>query len=97
MKKYCYAYFNKLGAFYGVPFFVDHKEGFEQILNQSLFSAEKDVLERLKEEELYYLGEFDNVTAEFKYEKEFVCSMSSMVSDVIAKKFGKEGEQDVSA
>lgn len=31
MKKFCYAYFNKLGDFFGVPFYVDHKEEFPAI------------------------------------------------------------------
>lgn len=92
MKKYCYAYFNKLGDFYGQPFFVDHKDEFVKILGQTLYSAKKDELEALQEDDLYFIGSFDNETGEFKFEKEFVTSMSGMVAAVLSKKFG--GSED---
>lgn len=88
MMKYCFAYFNKLGDFYGSPFFVDHKEEFVKILGQSLYGAKKEDLEALKEDDLYYLGSFDNEKGELVPEKEFITSMSGMVSEILVKKFG---------
>ena len=90
MIKYCYAYYNKLGNFYGMPFFVDHKEEFPSILRQSLYAAKKEQLEELQEEELYLIGSFNNETGEFKAEKEFVTALSGMVSEILAKKFRGE-------
>lgn len=88
--KYCFAYFNKLGDFYGQPFFVDHKDEFVKILHQSLYAAKQDDLETLKEDDLYFIGSFNNETGDFKPEKEFVCSMSGMVSEILVKKFGEK-------
>lgn len=90
MKKYCYAYFNKLGDFYGQPFFVDHKEEFVAILRQNLFAAKKDELEALKEDDLYFIGEFDNVTGTFEAKKDFITSMSGLCSEVLVKKYGEK-------
>lgn len=90
MKKYCFAYFNKLGDFYGQPFFTDHKEEFVKILNQSLYAAKQEELESLKEDDLYFIGTFDNETGEFVAEKSFVCSMSGTCSEVLTKKYGVE-------
>lgn len=88
MMKYAFAYFNKLGGFFGVPFFVDHKEEFPKALRQSLFAAKKEQLEELSEEEIYYIGSFDNETGIFIPAKDFVTSLSGVVAEVIAKKFG---------
>ena len=88
MIKYCFAYFNKLGDFFGQPFFTDHKDEFPAILKQNLFAAEKETLESLKEDDLYYLGSFDNVTGEIKAEKTFIASMSGDVAEVLLKKYG---------
>lgn len=95
MMKYCFAYFNKLGDFYGQPFFVDHKDEFVKILGQTLYAAKKDDLEALKEDDLYFIGSFNNETGDFKPEKEFITSMSGMVTGILAKKFGESehGEQ----
>lgn len=90
MIKFCFAYFNKLGDFYGQPFFVESKEGFTGSLRQALFAAKQDDLESLKEDDLYFIGEFNNETGEFKPSKEFVTSMSGMVTEVLLKKYGVE-------
>ena len=88
MIKYCFAYFNKLGDFFGQPFFADHKEEFVKVLHQSLYAGKQEELESLKEDDLYFIGSFDNETGEFKAEKTFMCSMSGAVSEVLLKKFG---------
>ena len=88
MIKHCFAYFNKLGDFYGQPFFTDHKDDFVKALNQALYAAKEEELESLKEDDLYYIGAFDNESGEFKPEKSFVCSMSGTVSEILTKKFG---------
>lgn len=91
MKKYCFAYYNKLGTFYGQPFFVDHnKEEFPKVLHQNLFGAKKEDLESLKEDDLVYLGEFDNETGKFVSDNEVVAVMSSEVADILVKKFGEK-------
>lgn len=90
MKKYGFAYFNKLGGFYGDVFFVREKEEFPAILRQSLFAAERETLEHLKEEDLYLICEFDNESGEVVFCKEFYCAMSPLVEEVIAKRFSKE-------
>lgn len=66
------------------------KKSFLLFLRQSLYSAEKEALEHLKEEELYYLGSFDNVSGEFEVCKDFVVSLSGMVEEVLSRRFGKE-------
>lgn len=92
MMKYCFAYFNKLGDFYGVPFFVDHKDGIQEILHQSMFAYKKEDLDGLKELDLYFVGDFDNCTGILTGKKDFVCSMSGMAEEVLLKKFG--GKED---
>lgn len=95
MIKHCFAYFNKLGGFYGDPFYVREKDEFDAVLRQSLFVADKQTLEHLKEEELYYLGTFDNESGEIVSSKEFYCVLEPIVSEIIVKRFGKkEGEED---
>lgn len=88
--KYIFAYFNKLGDFFGQPFVVDHKDEFPKILGQSLYAAKKEDLESLKEDDLYYLGSFNNESGELLPSKEFVTSMSGMVSEILVKKFGEK-------
>lgn len=94
MIKYCFAYFNKLGDFYGMPFFVDQKEEFVKSLHQALYAAKEDELESLKEDELHYIGSFDNESGIFTPSKEFMCEMSGLCSEILVKKFGvKENGQ----
>lgn len=97
MKKYCYAYFNKLGDFFGTPFFVENekKGDFVKLLGQVLFSSKQDELEALKEDDLYFIGTFDNETGVFEPSKEFVTSMSGMAAAILNKKFGgsEDGKQ----
>lgn len=88
MKKYLFAYYNKLGGFFGFPFAVDHKESFKDVYRQSCYGAEKKSLESMKEEEIFYLGEFDNESGVITPEKEFYLSCDSIVSEVLAKRFG---------
>lgn len=96
MKKYCFAYQNVLGGFYGTPFFVDHsKEEFVGLFTQSLYSADLKTLSSLKEDDLYYLGYFDNVTGSFVSEVEFVAHLSELVTEIIAKKSQVEKEEKV--
>ena len=90
MKKNGFAYFNKLGGFFGDPFFVREEKEFPAVLRQSLFAADRETLEHLKEEELYKICEFDNESGEIIYCKEFYCSLSSIVEEVIVKRFSKE-------
>lgn len=90
MKKYIYCYFNTLGGFYGQPFFADHiPEEFVKIYNQSLFSADKETLESLKEDDLYYLGNFDNESGVIDSKIEFLCHLTDTANTIIAKKFGE--------
>lgn len=95
MIKYCFAYFNKLGGFHGNPFFTDlKKEEFVKSLHQALYSAKKEELESLTEDELHFIGSFDNESGVFTSEKEFVCDMSVVCSEILVKKFGvKENGQ----
>lgn len=88
MIKYCFAYFNKLGDFYGQPFFTDAKEQFVKSLHQVLYGVKQDDLESLKEDDLYFIGSFDNESGEFTPVKEFICSMSGLCSEVLVKKYG---------
>lgn len=90
MIKYCFAYFNRFGDFYDQPFFTDNKEEFVKILGQVLYGAKKEELEFLKEKDLFFIGSFNNETGEFKAEKNFVTSMSGMVSTILVKKFGEQ-------
>lgn len=92
MIKYCFAYFNKLGGFYGNPFFTEHKEEFVKSLHQALYSAKKEELESLTEDELYYIGSFDNESGVFTPQKEFVSDMSGLCSEVLMKKFGVKSD-----
>lgn len=94
MIKHVFAYFNKLGGFYGDPFYVREKEEFDAVLRQSLFAADRETLEHLKEEELYYLGTFDNESAEVKPEKEFYCVLAPLCEEIIAKRFAKKEEKE---
>lgn len=88
MKKHCFAYFNKLGGFYLIPFFVDQKDEFVKSLHQALFACKKDDLESLLELDLYYVGCFDNEEGKFESSAEFVCTMSPIASEILSKKFG---------
>lgn len=88
MIKHCFAYFNKLGDFYGQPFFTDQKDEFVASLRQLLFAAKEEDLETLKEDDLYYIGSFDNVSGEFKPAKEFIASMSGVSCEILSKKYG---------
>ena len=88
MIKYCFAYFNKLGDFYGQPFFIDQKDEFVKSLSQILYAAKKEELESLKEDDLFLIGDFDNETGVFTPCKEFKMSMSGISSEVLLKKYG---------
>lgn len=90
MIKHCFAYFNKLGDFFGTPFFTDQKDEFVKSLNQALYAAKKEDLESLKSDDLFYIGLFDNESGVFSPEKTFVCSMSGLCSEVLLKKYGVE-------
>lgn len=94
MKKYIYGYFNKLGGFFGNPFFHDlPKETFKEYLFQSLFAAKEEELNDVKECELYALGEFDNETSEIKYEKEYILNCSTLVEEVLSRKGASKDEK----
>lgn len=94
MIKYTYAYFNKLGGFFGNPFYSDiEKDHFKEYLFQSLFAAKKEELAEISECELYYLGEFDNVSSEIKYEKEFLLNCSSVCEEILSKKEASTDEK----
>lgn len=88
MIKYCFAYFNKLGDFFGQPFFTDTKDEFVKSLYQGLYGLKQEDLETLNVDDLYYIGSFDNVSGAFTPAKEFACSMSGLCSEVLVKKYG---------
>lgn len=88
MKKYIYAYYNKLGGFYGLPFVADYdKDVYLEIFQQSLYAQDKKTLDSLLEDDLYLVGTFDNRTAEIVPCNEFLIHCSEYASLVIAKKF----------
>lgn len=63
MIKYIYAFKNKLGGFYNSPFIENTKpEDYPEAFKQSLFCGPVENFERLKENEIYFLGSFDNIT-----------------------------------
>lgn len=89
MKLKIYCYENKLGAFFGKPFYdVLSGNDFLDQYKQVLFGADEETLKSLLEDNLYCLGEFDNITGEILPQKDFICSLGEVASEVLAKKFG---------
>lgn len=87
MRQYIYAYYNRLAGFYGKPFFDNVKpEEFVPGFNQGLFGAPNEVLESLKEVDLYYLGSFDNVDGTIESKNDFLQHLSEIVAEIQAKK-----------
>lgn len=87
MKKYMYAFRNKLGGFYG-DVFNDIKEPnlYAESLQQSMFSATIEQLMSLSEDELYCLGTIDNLSGVIVPANEFVFDVSSAVNRLIILK-----------
>lgn len=92
MKLFVYAYYNQLGGFFGQPFVDKNEPGdMAQELKQALICLKDDkTLDHLKEEDLFKLGVYDNITGDIIYEKEFVCHCSDIVVSVAKLREHKE-------
>lgn len=87
MKLNVYCFFNNFGGFFGKPFLeVIEPDKYVEQFKQSLFGASVEVLESLKEDDLYFLGTFDNVTGELESNKEFLIHLSEHVGTLLSKK-----------
>lgn len=96
MKLNVYCYYNTLGGFFGKPFLeVIAPEDFVAQLTQSMYGAKEDVLESLKEDDLYCLGVFDNVTGELVSSKEFLVHVGEIANKVLLTRKAVPGDTDV--
>lgn len=90
MIKFIYGYYNKLGEFFGVPFYEDHSEKeMPSVIRQALFNAKEADILSFKECELYCLGTFDNETGVFETKKEFIMNCASVAEEVLGKRGGQ--------
>lgn len=97
MIKHIYAYFNTLGGFYGKPFIEDlAPEDFVGAFTQSLYGAPKEVLESIKEDDLFYLGSFDNIKGVIIPNNENLIHLSEIAGKILLTKVDKvPGDTDV--
>lgn len=87
MKKYLYAYRNKLGGFFGNVFTDDHEPAvYAESLQQSMFGATIEQLGALCEDELYCLGTYDNLSGIVIAENTFILDVSAIVARLVLLK-----------
>lgn len=78
-----YAYRNSIGNFYSSPFFCgDGPEVTGEKFSHMLFAADEKQLDSLIDDELYYIGEFDDHTGLVTPVNEFVVNMGALVRQV---------------
>lgn len=84
MKLYIFANLNVLGEFFSTPM-VEKITPEEMIKDyvQVVAGCSKDILEKLKECDLYCLGSFDNVSGEIVPKKEFLLHCGEVCSRFI--------------
>lgn len=87
MKQYIYANYNRLGDFYcGMMFDQTNPDDMKVSYRQIVCNLDEKALSFLKECELYYLGEFDNVTGEIIAKKEFMLNCGDVIDQVLSVK-----------
>lgn len=95
MRLNIFAYYNVLGGFFGQPqFVVGDKEQHVEMFKQSLYRADVKTLRSLLEDDLYFLGVFDNESGVIESSKEFVMHCSDIASSILNVK-KDEDESDV--
>lgn len=95
MDKYIYAYFNTLGGFFGKPFVEDlPSEEFIHGFYQGLYGADLATLNSIKEDDLYLIGKFNNVTGDIVSCKECIAHLCDIATTIISKKFPSEVIKD---
>lgn len=97
MMTYVFAYRNKLGGFYGKLFQSTlTSEVFIQQFQQEIFNASDEMLDSMSEDELYYLGTFDNLSGVFVSCNEYLLDCSALVKQAkVLKKAQEEVSKDV--
>lgn len=90
MIKYMYSYYNALAGHYQTPYISDFSlmdtEAIKGFLGESLFYANSEVLNSLKENDLYLVGKFDTSTGCIEVCNEFIIHLSELINRVIAAK-----------
>lgn len=97
MNKYIYCYFNKVLGFYSTPFALDAEPDKEKdIFIRDLSVLSDTDLDTLKEDDLYFLGVFNDEMGEFDVScRQFVLPVSRLVYQIKAGRKALEDENEV--
>lgn len=82
MKQYVYAYFDKVAGMYLQPIYTPLTE--DDLTETVKRSVLKDQITGAIDLDLFYLGTYDDKTADFEDGKKFLCHLSDFVPKVVA-------------
>lgn len=87
MIKYIYCYRSRVASLYNKPFTMDfNPDDIKDLLFESYASFNIDELQTLMEDDLYYIGSFDNKTGLIVPANKFILDVSTLARQLIALK-----------